>query len=160
MIEILPLEKILEKVGWRPCECFWMPPDEAVHIGVLGTAYPKPAWVCFLTTEEHVQESFATRLREVRQNHASWVDSSVPVAVRALSSLACVVYSLGNEVLVYPRYREIDVALMHLQRSETVSEALITSVMHGTPQYPGEMRFLHDEYDATWKKLWGARPLD
>ena len=140
-------------------ESFQLPVDEAIRLGVVPEE-AKPAWICFLATDEHITTSFDVTLQHMKREHAKWVRDVVPLVVRLLSFPAILMYSAVYESWVFPRYRMLDLDLMHLQRRETVRKALIGCSTADLSKRRLKLQALQTEVDDAWKGIWVRRPLD
>ena len=140
-------------------ESFEMAPDDAIRLGLVP-AWATPAWVCFLTTDAHVTTAFDVALKRMKKEHAEWVSDNVPAEAYLLSFPAMVLMTISAELLAYPRFRSIDVDLMHLQRRETVRRALIRYTTTDICERRQTLAALQDEVDDAWKEMWFRRPLD
>lgn len=139
-------------------ESFEMPWEEAVRLDLMEAVVPAPAWVCFLATEPHVTEEFNARLWQHRRECLASL-SDVPWPVLLLNWWVPPVFQLVAEC-VFPKYRAIDVALMRLQRRETLWGTLITCAVTDESRRSSELAALQSEIDEAWEYLWVRRPIE
>lgn len=138
-------------------ESFDMPVNDAVTIGLLDERVPAPAWICFLTTDEHLGAVFEAKLTVLRKE---WLADlkAMPPDVWAANRWVIPLFYVGAE-LSFPRFRSIDVELMHLQRRETLWSALMRCVIEDESLREAEMDAVREEIDVEWQRIWDSRPM-
>lgn len=139
-------------------ESFSMSYQEAIRLGILDIQDPRPAWICFLATDQHLDMAFDEQIERQRQQYGESL-KEVPVIVRVLSFPAELSMSAAA-LFIIPRYRSIDSELMHLQRSETLNRALIKACYEGGLLRAERLKNVRDETDRVWKDIWVRRPID
>lgn len=139
-------------------ESFSMSYQEALRLGFLDIQDPRPAWICFLATDRHLNMAFDEQRERQRQQYGESL-KEVPVLVRMLSFPSELIFSAAA-LFVIPKYRSIDSELMHLQRRETLNHALIRCCCEDKTLRSQRLESLRDEIDRAWKYIWVRRPID
>lgn len=143
-------------------ESFSMPYEQGVHAGLLDPAL-KPAWICFLATDQHMVEEFDELILRRREQSLEklvelFKDPRFPAAF-VLSFPAMPIFLIGH-VYISQRYRSIDIDLMQLQRRETLWGALIDWSVPDDSERERKLKALCEEIDEAWKRLFLHRPID
>lgn len=140
------------------CESFSIPYDEASKLGMFEKDTPRPAWICFLTSDQHLISSFNESVRKRIQRHIERT-KQVPLRVRIVNLPAMTVYT-PIRWLIMLKYRSIDADLMHLDRRETLFRALIECRVGNQRRRAALLKELHKGTDQRWKRIWNHRPID
>lgn len=139
-------------------ESFSIPYDEARGLNMFVTRMPRPAWICFLTTDPHFSSAFEEGVRlgtQRREEQLKRVSFRTSVAnLPAMPFLA-----LGRWIITF-RSRSIDADLMHLDRRETLFNALIGSRFRDANRRSALRKALGVEIDEQWMSMWRRRPID
>ena len=139
-------------------ESFSMSYQEAVRLGILEDQDPRPAWICFLATDEHLNMAFDEQTERQRQQYGESL-KEVPTIVRVLSFPAELIMSAAA-LFVIPKYKSIDSELMHLQRRETLNCVLIRTCYEDGLLRTERLNNIREETDRVWKDIWVRRPID
>ena len=119
---------------------------------------PRPAWICFLTTDPHLNSAFDEQVRLGLQRHVERI-KTVPLLVRAIN-LPYMTFVTPFRWLMLSKYRSIDTRLMHLDRRETLFDAQLTSRIDDQDRRRAQQKELHAEIDERWMRMWRRRPID
>jgi hypothetical protein len=139
-------------------ESFSMPVHQARVLGLLEGLNWQPAWICFLTTDETIRQSFDATLQRFREAQA--IASQDVQSSFAPSDLpAILVVAAFAEFYLMPTWRLLDAELMHLQRREVFVGALLEYRLRGSER-DLRLQRLRQETDAAWKHIWFRRPFD
>lgn len=139
-------------------ESFSMSFQEAIRVGILDVQDPRPAWICFFATDQHLMVAFNKQREQMDQRQSERV-KDVPVMVRVLSFPSELIFSAAALVVI-PKYRSIDIELMHLQRRETLNRALIKACYEDGLLRTERLKNIRDETDRAWKDIWVRRPIE
>ena len=130
---------------------------EVTGIGLVETTDVEPAWLCFLTTDEHMRAAFQDELRQHKRD--SWQSTGrVPATVRILSAPTVL---LGRVLanFAYPKFLAIDMELMQLQRREVLWGSFIRSTIQDEALRSEELTRVKSQTDQAWKSIWARRPM-
>lgn len=139
-------------------ESFSMPYQEAIRLGILDIQDRRPAWICFLATDHHLNITFDEQIERQQQKYDDSL-KELPVIVRMLSLSSELIFSAAP-LFVIPKYRSIDIELMHHQRRETLNRALIKACSEDGLLRSERLKNVRDETDRAWKDIWVRRPID
>ena len=134
-------------------ENYSLPYEDALDAGILDPGMVKPAWIGVLTTDDHLQSAFRQKYGE----HERKVQSEASASAGEWLMGAGVRLALR---LDEPKYRSIDLQLMHLQRREALAKAIINaSVEDDQPRFEALTQLQRDT-DEAWQELWFRRPIE
>ena len=132
-------------------ESFSFPYDEALESAIVDRTTQRPGWICLLTADAHLLGAFDSTIKQRRR---------VAKPVRGNASLGALMMFAGIRLLILPRYRTIDIELMHLQRKEALFHALLDASQMDVPRRTLARKELRATIDQEWKYRWVRRPID
>lgn len=134
-------------------ESFSLPYDEAVESAILDRSLQRPGWICLLTADAHLLGAFDSTIKQR-------TDAAEHTHRRATKSLGAMMMYTMARFLIFPRYRTIDIELMHLQRKEALLHALLDASQMDVPRRTLARKELRATIDQEWKHRWVRRPID
>lgn len=140
-------------------ESFSISYQESVRLSILDIQDPRPAWICFLATDQHLNMAFDEQIERQRQQYGESL-KEVPAIVRMLSFPSELIMYSAAALFIIPKYSSIDSELMHLQRQETLNRVLIRCCCEDKALRSQRLENLRDQIDGAWKDIWVRRPID
>ena len=135
-------------------ESFSISYNDAVQIGIIDKDIPKPIWICFLTTDKHLIKSQKKITNEVKNYYKelkgklSLLDKAFYLPLFLLAELFII------------KNKSLDKNLMHLQREETLHQAIINNMYNDESRNKTEFMKIQKMIDDKWQDYWFHRPLE
>lgn len=139
-------------------ESFAMPVQQAFGLGLLHSRMPQPAWICFLTTDQYYFSAFDKRRSDARRR--GWTKLREAPSKRLIANLPFILMMYAASGLIVPRYRQIDLQLMRLQRREVLYDSLIRSATIDDGKRRQLETSLQNRIDKRWKHIYVRRPIE